>query len=204
MSSHYYILRRRAGEPGVLSLVQKALDSLQVRGKTFDYGYRRDLTKDIRSFYWLERNKKAVVKLVIDTSIPVNYLIIEAMTPKEVDQIGEWLDEHLQLIPLKELQKEAHQHMESDPSFLVVLALGAGETFDPVTFEIIMDGLHSLNQKVRYQAVMAASLTRWSEFNNVLEEMYRNESDPEIRDLLDRALRSMPGSRSDGDVQDNK
>lgn len=183
--------------------MQDALDVLERQhGLSFEYKFSQELASNLVHHIYLERNERALLRLVDDFATPVRYLIIEAMTQKEVLQIGNWLGEHLPFISLKELQQEAHQNMLKDPKSLVRLAIGVGEEFDPISFEVIHQGLHSSDEQIRFRAAEAASLTQWPEFVPELENIYHNDPVAEVREMAARSLEACQRCSQKEDVKD--
>lgn len=189
MSRHTYVLRSDPTDLGFLDTMQDALDHIKTQhGVTFNYAFFEEGGEDLgRHVYW-DSGKQAILSLVIDLATHVRYLIIEAASQEEVERLGGWLEEHLPFISLQELQETARSDIMEDPKVLVRLALGTGEQADPVSLEILHNGLQSNDELVRYRAAEATSLTQWPEFVPQLSALAQNDPVSEVREMAYRAL----------------
>lgn len=189
MSRCTYILRSAPGELTFFDTFRGALDQLKKEhGMEFKYALFEEGADDLaRHVYW-EAQERAILNLVEDFDVSVRYLIIEAASQEDVEHLGERLGEFLPFIPLAELQEEARQKMMDDPQVVVRMALGTNELSDPVSLEILRNGLSSDNELVRFRAAAAASLTQWTEFLEELRQMNQNDPSPEVQEMARRAV----------------
>ena len=189
MSRRYYVLR---GDPKDLNLFDRlhdALDDISAEhGLTFKYGYNEKLAAGLVRHIYLEKDQKALLRLVEDFMTPVRYLIIEAMTEDEVQQLASWLGAPLPFYTLAELQQEARTRAEEEPGTLVRLALGSGLESDPETFELLSRGLQSSREDVRLSAAEGISLTQWPEFVPELRKVLASDPSDTLRAVTEKAL----------------
>ena len=189
MSQSYYVLCSHPGELAFIDTLQDAFDLIKEQyGFEFKYAnYEQGAVGLGRHVYW-ETGKRCIINLVDDFSVPVCYLTVEAATREEVTRIGGWLTDLLPIFSLPELQEEARNKMLDDPQALFRMALGTGEQADPVSLEILRNGLQNDNDLVRFRAAAAVSLTEWPEFLPDLESMKQQDPSPEVQEMVQLAI----------------
>src|SRR5262249_17265287 len=93
------------------TLVDRLEDGLETLRKRYGMVFTYSLTEETaitEVHIWLERTKKqTIIRLVDDHDIPVIYLLIEATTEEEPEQIAATLLEYLPFVPLEKLQQQA-------------------------------------------------------------------------------------------------
>ena len=189
MSRHHTILDSDISDLGLFDDVADALDRLRAStGLTFDYAFFQEAAEGLGRHVYGEAENRGVLTLVEDHLTPVRYLITEAATPQEVEQIASVLEKELPSIPLSRLQAEAST--QTEPRSLILLALGSGEAPDVRSREILRRALESENPDLRLAAVQAASLTLWPDFVAPLRRISESDPDLQIREMAKRALSS--------------
>ena len=189
MSRNTYVLR---SNPGELTFIDKFLDALDLinekYGMEFEYALFEEGASDLARHVYLETQERAILSLCEDFAVPARYLMVEAATQQEVDHLGEWLKNLLPFIPLEELQQEAREKINDDPQVLVRMALGTYQLADPISLEILREGLRSDNVLVRFRAAAATSFTEWIDFLPDLIPITENDPSPEVREMAIKAV----------------
>lgn len=192
MSRRHYLLRDEEPHEAITERLEQAFDALKHRyDLVFAYAETRELGETVIETYLEFRNEEAVVQLVHDPEIPARYVIVEAADPEDLEKIGAEISRHLPVIPVEELREHARRSLESDPSELVRLAVGAPETADEATAALLREALRHPQDRVRDAAAMAAGILRWPELAGDLHAAAEKEQNAEIRSLLAAALASV-------------
>jgi hypothetical protein len=191
MSRRHYVLRSQPTDLSFFDTMQAAIDDIKEKhGLEFKYSHSEELGKNLGHFIYLEKENRALLRVVDDHRTPVRYLIADASTEQDVEQLCSWLGESLAFIPLQELQQDARAKGETEPEALIRLGLGAGQTADPETQKILSDSMQSTEAIVRFRAAEAAHLTQWPEFIPALTKLKESDSSPEVREMAGKALES--------------
>ena len=191
MSRLTFILRSQPGELTFIDVFRDALEQVKEQhGFEFRYAQFEQGSDDLGRHIYLETQERSILDLVEDFATPARYLIIEAATQEEVHQLGEWLEEILPFVPLRELQQEARQQIADNPQSLIRMAIGTGEIADPISLKIIRSGINNENNLIRFKALAAASLTQWVEFIPDILNLSQKDLVPEVREMADEALKA--------------
>ena len=195
MSRRHFVLRSEPTDLSFFDTMEAALDAVREKhGLDIEYSHSEEIAENLGRHIYMETDNRALLRVVDDHRTPVRYLIVECLTDQGVDQLSKWLGESLPFIALQELQGEARATGATNPESLIRLALGAGETADPETQEILSDGLQAPDAMVRFRAAEAASLTQWPEFIPALTKLKESDPSPEVREMAGRALKSSQGT----------
>jgi hypothetical protein len=203
MARRYAVLRSGLQHAQLISRLEAGFRRLQAEyDLELSYAYAED-DADTRQDVWLEERSEAVlVRLVTYRPIAMNYLVMEAVEPRQLQQITTLIDD-LPIQPLAALQASARQRMEKTPTVLIRLAVGAGDSVDRTTLAVLEDALSRNNRAVRLAAAMAAGVTQWPELVPVLETAARRERDERVRRMIEGALACcVPQPDSDGAASD--
>ncbi len=190
MSSQHYVLDNSPGDALGAQMVQGALEYLEDHNLHMGYPFQEVLDDQFVHYGWVDQDQQAVATLVDDFRTPVRYLIIEAMTPQEVERIGTWLGEYLDFLPLADLEQQAREQMAESPATLIRLASGGPEEYTSTTYEVVQAGLQHPDPSVQYAAAFGAGLLQWPEFVADLEALLRRSRDDNVRIVAARALES--------------
>jgi len=191
MNSRYYVLRSPPTDTEFYTVFEAGLAHLrQEHALDFWYEHHEELAENLGRHIYSEIDEKARLRLVEDFENSVRYLIVEAPTKNDAEQIGAWVAPHLPFIPLNELQEVARSTMEHDPAALVRMALATAEDSDPVSLEILQRGMKSNNVQVRFSAAEAASLAPWPELIPPLEKLKEKDPSKEVREMAGEALKA--------------
>lgn len=189
MSRRHFVLRSEPTDLSFFDTMQAALDAVQKKhGLDFEYSHSEDIAENLGRHIYMETENRALLRVVDDHRTPVRYLIVEASTDKGAEHLGSWLGESLPFVPLQELHQEARAKGETEPGTLTRLAIGAGQSADPETKEILLNGMQSRDAQVRFRAAEAASLTQWPEFIPALTKLKESDTSPEVREMAGKAI----------------
>jgi hypothetical protein len=137
--------------------------------------------RDLTHYVFLEEHGRARVVLVVDTTTPVQYLIVEAHDPVDTGRLTDALTRDFQVVSQAQLREEAEQNLDEQPGHLVRMALGAPPEADPEVIDILCCGLRSSERDTRLAAVEAAGLTLWPDMLAPLRETASAEQDAELK-----------------------
>jgi hypothetical protein len=173
-----------------LDLFQDALDTILENHR---YHFVRTkfetATNDLMRHIYTEQRRRITLSLALDMRLQLRYFEIESELPEETDKVASWLEELLPVAPLSELQETAREMMQDDPDALVRLALGVSDSSDPISLQLLRDGMTSPDELVRFRAAEAASLTRWPELRSDLKRLL-DDSSPEVRKMASHAVKA--------------
>jgi hypothetical protein len=189
---------RRSGvlEPG-LDLDDDALFTLFDRilsedldANGFDFAIAEDETYSDGSsqLVWEDDGERANVSCVRTGENGFSYCVVTAAKRIDARHVFEALGERVAFVPLEELQDDARRRLMFFPEGLEKVAIAAGERSDPVSLELIRDGLEHRGPRVRLHAARAAARTRWHDLVDDLERMIRVEPDAEVLEAAEAAL----------------
>ncbi|MDQ2808127.1 MAG: hypothetical protein M3Z04_14625 [Chloroflexota bacterium] len=190
MSRRHYVLDCAPGDKFGAQLVQGALERLEEHDLYLGFPFQEVLDAQLLHYGWVDQDQRAVITLVDDFRTPVRYLIIEALTRHEVEQIGTWLGEYLEFIPLVVLEQQAREQPARDPATLIRLASGGPEEYTATTYEILQAGLQHPDPAVQYAAAFAAGLLQWPQFAPDLAALLHTQPNATLGTVAARALES--------------
>lgn len=199
MGYQHYVLRDAPRDIVLFDHIDAALARLQKeRGLDLRYAFFRDLADNLGEHVYMEVRERALLHLVEDFETPVRYLQIGAKDLATIEGIAAVLAGFVDLESLAELQARARQEMQTNPTVLIRLGLGAGGQVDPQTLEILSQGLRAEVPEIRRRAAEAVSLTHWPELIPLLKELEANDPSSEVREMVGWALEACGSPRSLG------
>jgi hypothetical protein len=187
MKRHYLVTRSNPDDQEFIDQLEDVLDRLESENLVFFSSESKHLNDYIQIQVWEEARERGFVRLVDDYTVPVRYLVFGSSTTEDADKIMGQM-QTLPVILLADLQGTAQKNMAYDPKSLIRLALGAGETFDRTSFEILQSGLRHSDPEVRFAAVRSAGLSQWSEFVPELKQLSQVETVQDIQKLMFKAI----------------
>lgn len=188
MSRHYLITRSSPDDDEFIDVLEDVLDRLESENLVFLYSHSKHIDDYIHIQVWVEARERAFIRLVDDYTVPARYLIFGSSTAEDAEKIIGSIQVSLPIIPLAELQENAQKNMVRDPKSLILLALGIGETFSHVVYEILQSGLRYPEPEVRFAAVRSVGITQWSEFIPELKQLSDTETVQDIQNFISKAI----------------
>jgi AcrR family transcriptional regulator len=195
-SRQNHVLRSSPTELRFFDTFERALAGIrQQLGLSFQYDTFEQGSKKLGRHIYTETNRQVDLSVIEDLETPVRYLAIESENLHDLERVSACLLDFLPIISLHELQELALSNMIEDPQSLVRMALGVGQTPDPISLEVIQRGLGSENDTVRFRAAAAACLTRWSDFLEQLKAISEQDSSLEVKEMAAVAMEACQSSR---------
>jgi len=188
----YLVLRV---SPRDINFVDTRQDAIYALEAELGVRLREDVSslpqKGVARFVFRDVEGQLMLAEVLDIENDVRYLEVGSPSPEMTRRVGEWLIQHLPVVPLEELQDEARLHMQDDPHALVRMALGSSadrHSEDKQGLEILERGLRDEDELVRYYAAMAAVFAGWASLTPTLRTLSREDPDEDVRRMANHAL----------------
>ncbi|MEZ4293412.1 MAG: HEAT repeat domain-containing protein [Polyangiaceae bacterium] len=193
MARRYFIPQSSLGDPEFIAELMTGLHSMLIHhGAAFDLKNVAPPRAGVRYWWYAESRGRGAIVVTDDGQMPplgrpVRYLSVEG-SDEFVRECGGWVEKYVPFIPVPELQRAVREHREDEPTFLVVLAMAAGEEPDPTSVELILDALNAEDDAVRYTAVFVGSLVSWKQLDEPLRDREQHDASPDVRKLAANVL----------------